>query len=305
MPSPKGVREESVYRARDAFKDFSHFFAAQFASHWHSTLFLFLSISFPFCFHISTTLCGSWTKSTLCNWHVKINFWQWSSSCVYFPSFHFNSSLTLRRRTKSLWRRRRLRWSWGIETLLIVSLIASHRAAKSPEKDVKMSIFCPISIALLRAEIYVRQREDKEKKNSTSLTIKKHFVRFNLHFKQLKKKLCIKMKNAIIIHDARLFGPREHFYGFRLYLFMVLACLLRLTVFTNISRKALALMMRITRSVCGSCVGCRFNVKLMMKRSVVVNKSSRSRTLTTNRVQQNQNRNRQTRINKKKYTKPN
>lgn len=96
MPSPKGVRGMFVPRAmlKQRCKRFFTFLCRTICLTLtqHGTSFLAL------CFHISTTLCGSWTKSTLCNWHVKINFWQWSSSCVYFASFHF-LFLPLRRRT--------------------------------------------------------------------------------------------------------------------------------------------------------------------------------------------------------------
>lgn len=49
-------------------------------------------------------------------------------------------------------------------------------------------------------------KREGEAKTATNLTIKKHFVRFNLHFKQLKK---IKMKNAIIMYEA--FGSESIF----------------------------------------------------------------------------------------------
>lgn len=115
-----------------------------------------------------------------------------------------------------------------------------------------MSIFCPISMALQRTKIYV-QRRRKKYINSTSLTIKKHFVRFNLHFKQLKK-LCTKMKNTIIIMYEALaritLGPES--------IFMVLYFIYGLAVFTN--REAL-MIAHFSRSV--QAAGKEFTVQLM------------------------------------------
>jgi hypothetical protein len=67
------------------------------------------------------------------------------------------------------------------------------------------------------------RREEKKYKNSTSLTIKKHFVRFNLHFKQLKKTVYENEKHHHHVWGSRSHHAwaREHFYGFILYLFMV------------------------------------------------------------------------------------
>lgn len=58
------------------------------------------------------------------------------------------------------------------------------------------------------------------------MTIKKHFVRFNLHFKQLKK-WCIKMKNAIIMY----WDSREGFSGQQAFLWFLLLFIYGLTVF--------------------------------------------------------------------------
>lgn len=69
--------------------------------------------------------------------------------------------------------------------------------------------------------------EKDMKEKSTSLTIKKHFVRFNLHLKQLKK-MCINEKHHLIMYEAlapNTLRPES--------IFMVLYFIYGLTVFTN------------------------------------------------------------------------